>query len=36
MLVEGLFWNSSARIEQNMDKKTMDKEPFVFAGNVTE
>jgi magnesium-transporting ATPase (P-type) len=36
MLVEGLFWNSSARIEENTDPKTMKDEPFTYAGNVTE
>ena len=39
MLVEGLFWNSSARIEKNIDDKTKvqdSKEPFKLEGNVTE
>jgi len=36
MLVEGLFWNSSARIEVNTDPDTKKDEPYVFLGNVTE
>jgi hypothetical protein len=36
MLVEGFFWNSSARIEQNQDAKTRQDTPFVLEGNVTE
>jgi len=36
MLKEGLFWNSSARIETNKDPKTSASEPFVLEGNVTE
>jgi magnesium-transporting ATPase (P-type) len=36
MLVEGLFWNSSARIEKNEDEKTKADEPYVLVGNVTE
>ena len=36
MLVEGLFWNSSARIEVNTNPDTMKNEPFVLGGNVTE
>jgi magnesium-transporting ATPase (P-type) len=36
MIVEGFFWNSTARIEKNQDEKTRDKEPFVLEGNVTE
>ena len=36
MLVEGFFWNSTARIEVNQDAKTRAAEPFVLEGNVTE
>ena len=36
MLVEGFFWNSSARIEKNTDPETRDKKPFNLEGNVTE
>jgi magnesium-transporting ATPase (P-type) len=38
MLVEGFFWNSTARIEinQNSDPKKREAEPFVLEGNVTE
>lgn len=36
MLVEGFFWNSTARIEVNQDAKTRASEPFVLEGNVTE
>lgn len=36
MLVEGLFWNSSARIEENKDRDTMKEQPFIFEGNITE
>lgn len=36
MLVEGFFWNSTARIEVNQDAKTRGAEPFVLEGNVTE
>lgn len=36
MLVKGILWNSSARIETNNDADTKSKEPFLLQGNVTE
>lgn len=36
LLVEGVMWNSSARIEKNDGKDKDVKDPFVTKGNVTE
>jgi magnesium-transporting ATPase (P-type) len=36
MLVEGFFWNSTARVEVNQDEATRSKTPFILEGNVTE
>jgi hypothetical protein len=38
MLLEGIFWNSSARIELNkdLDPSKRKETPYVLAGNVTE
>jgi magnesium-transporting ATPase (P-type) len=35
-LLEGIMWNSSARIEFNKEKETMDTKKFNLEGNVTE
>jgi hypothetical protein len=36
MLLEGIFWNSSARIEVNIKPETRAQEPYSLEGNVTE
>jgi len=36
MLVEGFFWNSTARVEVNQDPDTRNQQPFTLEGNVTE